>query len=137
MATLLAVAVPLVLVGLVLWGAYTVRAQHRRADAERRAMQERLGISSEPIKFVSNRLQERLDAGEHITREEVEEFIQGFSERIDGQSETTYLYFIVDMPILGRGGAWIDASYSEDGILTTIGWDSGDPLPTRRGTPVH
>ena len=114
--------------GAILWHDQIVRAEHRRADAQRRAMQERLGISVEPIQFVGNRLQERLEAGERITRAEVEEFIRGFSERIDRGQTTTYLYFILDIPLLGRGAGWIRAQYSDDGFLQELLWDAGDPL---------
>ena len=124
--------------GAIAWQRLTVRAEHRRADAERRAMQGRLGISSEPIQFVGNRLQERLKAGERIPREEVEEFIRGFSERLDQGEKTTYLYFIVKTPLLGTGAGWIEATYSDDGVLAALSRDAGDPLwGGQRGTPVE
>jgi len=117
-----------VLLGVVGGRCWKLSVDEGRAAREREALRERLRTTLDPIVFLGTRLKERLEAGEVMTAEEVERFIEGYTKQKVVESERRYYYFIVDVPLAGKACASITARYSDDGQLVDISWESTDHL---------
>jgi len=130
---LLATAAIICLLGLAV---YLVTSRWRRieshdrraAQEERTALQRKLSTTMHPVAFLGSTLEERLAAGETLTKAEVEQFIEGYTGVVDEGTTKCYFYFVVRRLLFGRWGAWIRVEYSPDGVAENVSWDTGDPL---------
>ena len=102
--------------------------QRLRADREYVRMQRRLGTSLNPVIVLGGQLDEEIERGAALSAEQVEARLAGYSERRQHDGHVYYLYFVVNTVFTGRSGSYIRVTYSEDGILQDVFYQTSDPL---------
>lgn len=108
-----------------------IRAEVQRDLAEQRRdeLKKALGIENDPVAYLGDLLREAVTSGQHPRGDDVEKLLRGYEEKSKIGEYTYYFFFIRQSLIRGRCGAYVAVKYSEDGVVTDVGWDSAGLLP--------
>ena len=130
-------AVALVLGGVVVFVLMVVvwcAVQLIRADREYASMQRRLNTSLDPVVALGRQLKEDLRSGKVLSVDDVERRISGYSKKAERNGSVYYLYFVKNYGLIGRYGSYIRATYSDNGVLEEVYYDTSELLTMRGGT---